>query len=343
MLGSDGRLSMIGRWFGHLFCLLAMVAGILMSCQRPPGLSGSIAMTDQDWAPMVYLIDPLTFQGLASSYLGQVVDSAKIDDDGRFSFDQGPLSAGPKLWQMAIQRKGERHHNKLEMEDWQDANYFPFVWRSGDRINISTTANHFQRDLTMRNPSSENAALLQLRDLRLEAYQKYQDEIDGGAHDASSLLQDEKALLKFQEPVMQFAHDSPFLLPALLATRWVSPVGNYERIPEFIFGQCQKWTATDADHPWVKELCKIGNRKVLPIMKGDLMLDFPMPMVSGDTASLSLPDGTRKTHLIGFVGFVVCTLQARKPELLGTALGKIPRPGLPNHRLCPGWQCRGLE
>ena len=85
---------------------------------------------------------------------------------------------------------------------------------------------------------------------------------------------------------MKFANESTDLFPAMVAIRWVSIDGDYERVPEFLFKQCEKWKNSNQDHPFVIQLCEKSNRKILPVMKGDVIPDFPLPMLSGDTIQL---------------------------------------------------------
>ncbi len=293
----DKDLSPLGINF--IYPLVVIVTALLASCNNQPGLSGTIKMNnDGIWAPKTYLIDPITFNGISTSFLGKVIDSAIIGKDGSFGFDEMPQTIEPVLLQIAIQQKGERYANKLEMENMEVANYFPIVWKSGKRIEIATTANHFQKDLSIKDASPENEAMLLLRNVRQNAYQMYLGQIEGLAHDESNLIEMEKAYVEFQVPLMKFAEETPYLLPALMASRWVSLEGNYERTPEFIFGQCQKWKDVYAHHDWVKQLCSIGDRDVLPVLSGDLIPDFPLPMLSGDTLSLNSLLTSKKLTLL---------------------------------------------
>lgn len=74
-----------------LFPLLSLMALSLAmtvpSCKAQPTypLSGHIE-TDDDWKPIVYLVKPRHLNEIAADYLGLVIDSAAIAEDGRFSF-----------------------------------------------------------------------------------------------------------------------------------------------------------------------------------------------------------------------------------------------------------------
>ena len=253
-----------------------------------------------DWKPVVYLLDPKTWGGIGGSYLGTVLDSATIQPNGSFAFGKMPDSPEPRLLELAIQRKaGEFFANRLDNDDPATSNYFPIVYKNGESLVVKSEAAHFQRSFSFVKPSPDNAAMLQLRDIRQAAFDKFfSGKKDGEAHDESALLDEEAAVLSFQKPIMGFAEQTPHLLPALTAIRWVSVEGDYERIPEFIVAQAERWKATAPDHPWVKQLAAKGDRKTLPVLIGDqIPLDYPMPMLSGDTVALRQLLGKRLTLL----------------------------------------------
>ncbi|MBK9013078.1 MAG: TlpA family protein disulfide reductase [Saprospiraceae bacterium] len=139
--------------------------------------------------------------------------------------------------------------------------------------------------------------MLQLRDIRQAAFDQFLAGKAAGAHDESALLDEEKALHSFQKPMMQFAEETTYLLPALTAIRWVSIEQDYERVPEFMVSQAEKWKAAAPGHPWVAQLAVVGDRKSLPVLVGDEIPDYPMPMLSGDTIPLRQLLGKRLTVL----------------------------------------------
>ncbi len=140
--------------------------------------------------------------------------------------------------------------------------------------------------------------MLQLRDIRQAAFDQFLNgKKDGEAHDEAALLDEERALHSFRQPIMQFAEQTKHLLPALTAIRWVSVEGDYERVPEFIVSQAERWQAAAPDHPWVKQLAKKGDRKSLPVLVGDVLPDYGLPMLSGDSMQLKNLLGKRITVL----------------------------------------------
>lgn len=251
-----------------------------------------------EWKSMVYLIDPISWGNVAGSFTGVVVDSAAIGNDGKFAFAKMPDAPEPKLFELVIQRnEGAIFANKLDNESPSKANYFPLVWKNGEAISVAAEAAQFQKSFTIKSPSPENAAMMQLRDIRQAAFDQLLAGKTTEAHDESALLDEEKALQSFRMPMMEFAAKTPHLLPALTAIRWVSIEKDYERVPEFIISQAEKWKYAAPGHPWVKELAAVGDRKVLPVLVGDEVPDYPMPMLSGDTIPLRQLLGKRLTLL----------------------------------------------
>lgn len=277
------------------FFFLLLLA-LLASCTGQPPLSGTMELPpDGNQPPVVYLIQPRTLDEVASSFTGQVLDSATVQADGSFAFKKLPDAPDPVVLELAVQQKGERFANRLDNENPATANYFPIVWKNGDKLEVSAAAGQFQSTFSIQNPSPENAALLQLRDIRLEAYRQFLPAPDAEGNNAEQLLEEEKARRGFQQALMDFAQNTDHLLPALMAVRWVSPENDYERIPEFLVSQCQKWQGQHPEHPWVVQLCDKTSREQLPVLKGDQLPDYLLPMLSGDTVALSQLLGRRLT------------------------------------------------
>ncbi len=235
---------------------------------------------------MLYLVQPRSFLEIAANFNGVVVDSTAISADGSFTFSKVPWSLEKTLFQICIQKVGSRFSTQLLDDEPPLANYMPVVVQNGAVLDLSAEADHFQATFSLKNPSPENLALLQLRDLRQQAYHQYSSFITASNSDEASLLEREAALQQFQQPLMAFADSSLLLFPALVAIRWISPSGDYERVPEFIVGQCQKWRDKMPDNLWALQLCQAGNREKLPVLVGDMLSNFALPMASGDTSFL---------------------------------------------------------
>jgi thiol-disulfide isomerase/thioredoxin len=268
------------------------------SCTQQPPLSGQLTLSPNDqWADHVYLIQPRNLDDIASSFVGAVIDSAQIQEDGHFAFESLPDVEQPTLLQLAVQQKGERFVNRLNNEDPTTDNYFPIVWKNDLRLKVTADIDRLQSSLSIKDPSPENEALLHLRDIRQMAFQQFLQKKEMEGHDETQLLEAEAAVLNFQQVMIDFAQETDHLLPALLALRWVSPDKDYERIPEFLVSQCEKWENRHPDHPWVGQLCEKSNPQFLPVLKGAQLPDAQLPMLSGDTLALYSLLGKRLTIL----------------------------------------------
>lgn len=268
------------------FLLLSIVL-LMGGCSNRPIISGTLDLSNGAvWKQKVYLLQPHSWSEVGQSFMAEVLDSALVDDKGNFHFAELPDVQKPILLELAVQKKGEKYANRLENENPNTDNYFPIVWNSGQPIKIRADINKFQKSMSMEEPSSANAEILRLRDLRKRAFDEYKEKSleESGADEA--LLEREKNLLEYQSQLMAFANTTSELLPALVAIRWISTEGNYERIPEFLHAQGQKWGALHPDHPWVQELNAKSDKEKLPILKGDLMPDLEFPMENGETLTL---------------------------------------------------------
>ena len=265
-----------------LFFLLLM-----QSCSKETWLSGTINMDGAaDWEPMVYLVQPEKFNEVAQSFVGKVLDSAKVDEGGYFKFTDVPKFQEPVLFEVVVQKKGEKYPNRLLNENPKTDNYFPLIYRPGTHLKINAEMAHFQFSLSIQEASPKNEALLQLRDLRLQAYEKYLEGQKDGQGEDEGLLEREKSQYNFKEELINFAASIKELLPAMVALRWASPKGNYERIAELVHAQSNKWNKLHPEHPWVIQLVAVADKANLPILVGDSIPDLEFPMKNGENASL---------------------------------------------------------
>jgi thiol-disulfide isomerase/thioredoxin len=281
------------------FCLAVLSLLVQASChtQSAPPLSGTLQLTT-GWKPVVYLIQPRTFGEIATSFSGQVVDSAPVGADGRFVFAHLPLPTEATLFALTVQPLGSRYATQLLDDNPADPNYAFVVLKKGDALNVSALDQHFQSTFLVKNPSPEQAALRKLGNLREQSYRARQHLLAPDLpHDEHNLLEYEAAVRQFQQPLMDFADTCSTFWAALVATRWVSPSGDYERVPEFLAGQCRRWRKRLPSHPLVAQLCQAANPDKLPVLVGDLLPNAPLPMVAGDTLPLHQLLGRRLTVL----------------------------------------------
>ncbi|MBK9492234.1 MAG: TlpA family protein disulfide reductase [Haliscomenobacter sp.] len=136
--------------------------------------------------------------------------------------------------------------------------------------------------------------MITLRDIRHAAFSQWKAQLTA-VPDEEHLLEQENAVRQFQAPLMAFADSTTSMLAALVATRWVSLQNDYERVPEFLHGQCQKWSELQSGAPFVAQLCEKAN--ALPLLTGEVIPDFSFAMSTGDTVSLKSLLGKKLTIL----------------------------------------------
>lgn len=274
----------------HIF--LAWVAAILAtgysSCtaQLPFPVSGHIEM-QPGWKSSVYLVQPRHFNEIASDYLGVVIDSAVIEPDGRFHFSKLPdFPADPQLMTLVVQKKGTRFANHLEDPLAGSANYMPVVLQQGVTLKVNAKAEAFQYSFQIEDPSPDQEALLALREVQKNALAEYRALSTLDEENDTLLLEREKNFMVYADHLMKFADSTTSLYAALVATRWLSPSGDYERVPEFLHRQCRKWKIAQPNHFLVEELCASSDKGILPVMIGDTIPGYTLPMANGDTSTL---------------------------------------------------------
>ncbi|RUA17940.1 MAG: hypothetical protein DSY83_03250 [Flavobacteriia bacterium] len=270
-----------------VFPLVVLLAFLMDGCSKPHPISGTIDLSHgSEWRPKIYLLQPGKWSDVGQSFVARALDSAVVGKDGYFSFSGLPHMENPTLLELAVQKRGVAYPNLLENEDPRTDNYVPLVWKTGERLTIKASINDFQASLSMESPSEANKEILRLRDLRLRAFDEYKESSSNVSDADEALLDREGKLFDYQTELMDFANSTEELLAALLAIRWVSPEGDYERVAEFLFAQAQEWGALYPDHPLVQELVLKADKANLPILMGDLMPSLEFPMRSGETLLL---------------------------------------------------------
>ena len=283
----------------------------LTACNSPAAISGTIAGLEKE-NTKIYLIQPDDLQHVVASYLGKVIDSANVDADGSFAFHNLPDTQEPVLYELAVQPTGKAG-NYLNIDLQTNANYMPIVWQKGEPLQITARYTEFQKSFTIDQPSAMNGALLNLRDIKEEAYQSYLANKNWNVEEGDELMAKEHATFLYKTSLIEFAERTPHLLPALVAVRWTSPENDYERIPEFLVNQCTKWKEKEADHPWVKQLCKKSEPTNLPVLIGDKFPNIQLPLLSKDTVYIKDVLGEKLTIIDLWASWCApCRLENRK-------------------------------
>ena len=260
-----------------IFYLLSLSLG----CSQYP-VSGHIDMVNSEKKPIIYLIDPISFGSLASSYEGKVIDSTLIDEKGNFRFAKIPQAENEKMYLLTIQNHGEKYANRLENDQIERSNYIPFVYLPNENITIQSSADHFLKDAVIKSNLKQNVAIIKLIKTKYELSKKFL--LPKEERNESNLLEHEKALYQFQDGLLASIADEYDVAINALALKWVSTNGDYERIPELVKQTCKKLELSTPDHPWTIQICK--KTVSLPLTSGDILPDYTLPMMNGDSATL---------------------------------------------------------
>lgn len=272
---------------------IVLISFTLIACHTPVDISGTIEGTENKDLK-IYLIQPEKLRDVAASYLGKVIDSAIIQPNGRFEFVNLPKTKTPILFELALQLP-ENHANYLQTENPTKSNYMPILWEAEHPIKITSNINGFQKHFSIENPSKINKALIDLNTINQKAYQTHLSEKHWDLKDGDQLMNKEHAVLQYQTALINYANNTPYLIPALVALRWISPVNDYERVPEFLVNQCHKWNIKAPNHPWVKELCKQSEPANLPVLIGDEFPNIKLPLITKDSISIREQLGSKLT------------------------------------------------
>jgi thiol-disulfide isomerase/thioredoxin len=282
--------------FPLLSLLITSLTIMIPSCkaQTDSPLSGQIEM-HPDWKPFVYLVKPRHFNEIAADYLGQVIDSAAIAADGKFQFPTVLISDEQILVELVVQKKESKFASHLSDEDPNESNYMPLVLNRNKSVAIKSRITNFQKTFLIDQPSADNSTILSLRDVRLSGYAKLTSETGEDSDADSLIIEKEEAYNRYTKVIRDFADTTGSLYAAMVAIRWVSPTGDFERTPEFLHGQCKKWQKAQPENLFTAELCIAANEENLPVMVGDVMPDYKLPLVNGDSMMLLAMLGNRLT------------------------------------------------
>ena len=231
------------------------------ACTKSP-ISGKIEWESAEFKKVVYLISFPTYESLVATFQGTIVDSAKVDQTGNFAFTKMP---GNGLYVLAIQSPKEKYNNKLTDEDPNISNYLPFVF-SGKAMTLSAIAGQFQKSAQWAHPDEVNAQIAELIITRNIAFNLHLSHLE--AVNEENLIEQHKAHHEFKKALFNFALTTPHVSAALLAMRWATPDGDFERSSDELFGFCKKWENQAASHPMIAQLCSKVKTGGLAAKKG---------------------------------------------------------------------------
>ncbi len=254
-------------------------------------VSGHIVLSDVDFKPVVYLLEPTGFSSLVSSYECKVVDSAEINEAGDFRFDKFSAPEKEGIFLLAIQKKGEKYLNRLENNHPDSGNYIPFLLKKGYPVEIRSESGAFLRNGQIASTLEGNRDILVLIANRSRLFKQFLS--DQAEVNEENLLENEKSLYNFQHQLVESVMGSQDLYVLALALQWAGTKGDYERIPELVKATCKGMSAIEPEHMWTQQVCKKSGG--LPLTPGDTFPDFMMPMTDGDTISLRSLLGSQLT------------------------------------------------
>ncbi len=275
--------------FFRLFLLLTTCLFLSSTaCTKVP-VSGKIEWEGASLKKVVYLISFPTYETLVASFQGTVIDSAKVDDAGNFSFVKMP---GKGLFALALQKPNEKYPNKLNDEDPNLANYQPFVF-NGTTLSLTANAIQFQKTARWVNPDEVNSQISELIVLRCNAFNQHLAHLE--AVNEENLIEQHKAHHEFKKALFDFALQSDAPEVGLLATRWATPDGDFERSSDELFAFCKKWEKVAGTNAMIAQLCSKIKNGGLAVKKGDAFPDYALPMSDGTEKKVYSLLGSRLT------------------------------------------------
>ncbi|HRD08939.1 MAG TPA: TlpA disulfide reductase family protein, partial [Saprospiraceae bacterium] len=228
-------------------------------------------------------------ESLVSPYQGTVLDSAKVDQTGSFAFSKIP---GNGFYALAIQKTNEKYPNNLYNDDPNLSNYLPFVF-SGKTMSLTANANQFQKTARWAHPDDVNAQIAELIVTRNRAFSQHLANLE--AVNEENLIEQHKAHYEFKKTLFDFALSTPNASVALLAMRWATPDGDFERSSDELFAFCQKWEKPAGSNVMITQLCSKIKNGNLAAKKGDTFPDYALPMSDGTLKKVHSLLGTRLT------------------------------------------------
>lgn len=259
-------------------------------CGQAP-VSGEINLEGTDYQRTVYLIKPPSFSSLLASFEGKVIDSAGLDDNGKFSFHTMPEAKEETLYLLVLQKKGEKFLSRLENENPAEANYLPFLYRDGKPVHIKVSSAAMMTSATITGGPEANADVVKLAGTWVNLHKKYISAQEPMTEE--NLIGADEKKAAFRAELMESVRHAENVHVLALALRWCSPSGDYERMPDAVKSACLKLQASSPNHPWTAQICALT--KKLPPVVGDPFPDVMLPMMEGDTVSLTALMGKKLT------------------------------------------------
>jgi len=271
----------------HIFLFLVVLASACTPKQND--ISGALNGDLNAYKSYLYIVDPQSFENVVSTYTGAIVDSIEIDSKGNFGHNLNPELKGRLLY-MVVQKKEQRFNKNLVTAVPSLANFYPFVFNSNT---IEITGDIESLGLVKASSTdSDNKSLEKTIHTWQKAYNNHLAKYTAESH--GDLMVFENDVKKYKQELINFADTTTSVYASILASRLVSVDGDYERNYEFLVGLCNRWES-DNDNYLLKGLCDLANSENRPIIIGEKVPDFNLPLMNGNEANLYSLFGSKYT------------------------------------------------
>jgi len=291
----------------HLGVVTAMIALSLSwsACSNPVSSSNTVSISGviephQNWAPVLYLLRPLSFQNLLASYQMPIVDSLELGEDGSFQWTRALTPEEEGLYVLMTQKRYNKYKNEIESLPMEE-NYVLVSLEQGVQIELRAKAERLTHSHSFLKANDETRLLAQLHNFRQplvqEIERQYKENTDptGFSWNVHGNEEIAHAINAGLEGFIQTAQ-SP--IPLFAALRLRSPDNEYRDHPEFFLELSRRLNASFPDHPWTREFASLLSPEKLPLLKGERMPEFSLPTPQGDTLRMDHVKG--KLILVDF-------------------------------------------
>lgn len=261
---------------GRYTSLLCFWTLCFVSCNKSTQIRGKIeGYNNSDFKSQVYLIDPISFDGLLASYQRAILDSTNISSSGKFIFKNLQVDH-PRLLELVLHKKNTKHLTQLEVDDALSSNYLPLIINKNELIEITAKSKNVLESYQLKDPSAVNKEIIVLKQEFLQAYRNHL--YDLGKVNEENLMDHEKARSEYKKDMMLGISKCVNFYPILIGLKWMNSESDFERNPEFVFEQCNRLKNMAPQSKYVVDFCFKVSRDKLPLMIGDNMNNYLFPM-----------------------------------------------------------------
>lgn len=259
-------------------------------------IRGHIADLDENWKPMLYLVQLNQYIEIFSGSDGLVIDSAAIAPDGHFQFQPRQLKTG--LYRLNIQPFGSEVMAGMQVGVPFENYAHLYVHAEDKNIHLSARASGLTRSVEITG-NAENALFRQIRDAREPLVKAVDDnwELMKNAEQGTEeqLMQVRQQVIgrvmaaaqTMQQSLKQFMDTTTNLPAGILATTYYNLGDDYSKYAPYFDSLLQKWQKWDEDNPYLAGLRQNVDDFLYFIPIGSVAPDIRLPGLKGDTLALS--------------------------------------------------------